>query len=147
MDSNTVVIIIVAAVLALLILAVLIWALRSRGEQRRHIEAQQIRERVDQVAQQAQRREAFADETETRARAAQAEADAKAAEAARLQQRAQAHRSNVTSARQELDEQRAHADRIDPRVEPAAEGERAEEGQPTHLGEGQVSDNPRHSER
>lgn len=126
MDTTTIVGIVVAVVLALLILAVLVWALRSRAEQRRHVEAQRIREQVDQVSQQVQRREAFADETETKARAAQAEADAKAAEAARLQQRAQDHRSHVTDARQTLDEQRANADRIDPRVETRPEEQRAE---------------------
>jgi FtsZ-interacting cell division protein ZipA len=158
MDTTTIVGIVVAVVLALLILAVLVWALRSRAEQRRHAEAQRIREQVDQVSQQVQRREAFADETETKARAAQAEADAKAAEAARLQQRAQDHRSNVTDARHALDEQRAHADSIDPRVEARPEEQRNEgpgmrpveqrtEGSGMHPGEGGLSDNPRVGER
>ena len=141
MDTTTIVVIVVAVVLALLILAVFLWAIRSRAEQGRHREAQQIRERVDQVSQQVHRREAFADETETKARAAQAEADAKAAEAARLQQRAQTHRSSVASAREELDEQRAHANRIDPRAEAEADQQPAYPAE-THPGEGEPTGNP-----
>lgn len=137
MDTTTLVVIIVAVVLAVLILAVLVWALRSRADQRRQAEAQQIRERVDEVSQQIQRREAFADEMEHKARAAHAEADAKAAEAARLQQRAQAHRSDLASTRDELDAQRAHADEIDP-----AGTAQADEQQPPEAGPRPGHDEP-----
>ncbi len=142
MQSTTTVVIVVAVVLALLILAVLAWAVRSRAQQRRQAEAQQIRERVDEVSQQLERREAFADETEHKARAAQAEADAKAAEAARLQQRAHVHRTDVASGREELEAQRARADEID---RPA--GERVDEQRPTEPdvrpGEATPTDTPR----
>ncbi|HYB38458.1 MAG TPA: hypothetical protein VEF72_23855 [Mycobacterium sp.] len=70
---------------------------------------------------------------EIRARAAQAEAEAKAAEAARLHDRAASHRSEVEASRAQLDEQFAHADRIDPlvRTEKTRPGEaRGEETRP-----------------
>lgn len=130
MNNTTIVVVVVAVVLALLLLAVLAWAIRSRAHQRRQAEAQQIRERVDEVSQQLERREAFADETEHKARAAQAEADAKAAEAARLQQRVQADRSDLASAREELDAQCARADEIDRPVKERANEPGAPESEP-----------------
>jgi hypothetical protein len=77
------------------------------------------------------RREALADETAAKARAAKAEAEVKAAEAARLEDRAQSHRSSVEDSRDDLNERRAHADSIDPRVkdEPVEE-QRVEDAQP-----------------
>ncbi len=145
-NTATTVGIVVAVVFGLLIICVLVWALRSRSERRRHLEAEQIRERVDGVSQQLQRREALADETETKARAAQAAADAKVAEAARLQQRAESHRTDLADARQELDDQRAHADSIDPRFKAPAEDEQAEgqraEGLGDQRGEAEPTDTP-----
>lgn len=142
MNTTTTVVIVVAVVLALLILAVLAWAVRSRAHQRRQAEAQQIRERVEEVSQQLEHREAFADETEHKARAAQAEAQAKAAEAARLQQRAQAHRSDLASAREDLDAQRARADEIDRPDQGRTAEQRLPEGE-TRPGEAAPNDTPR----
>lgn len=129
MATSTIVGIVIAVVAALLIIAVLAWAVRRRGEHRRRVQAEQIRERVDQQSVHVQRREAFADETAAKARAAQAEAEAKAAEAARLQQRAEAHHSNAAGAREQLDEQRAHADSLDPRATTRPEESRQPPGQ------------------
>jgi nitrogen fixation-related uncharacterized protein len=116
MASNTTLWIVIAVVAAVLVLGVLVWAGRSRRNQKLHGEAQRIRTEVEQESAQVARREALADETAAKARAAKAEAEAKAAEAARLEERAQSHRSSVDSARDDLDERRAHADSIDPRV-------------------------------
>jgi FtsZ-interacting cell division protein ZipA len=116
MASNTTLWIVIAVVAAVLVLGVLVWAGRSRRNRKLHGEAQRIRTEVEQESAQVARREALADETAAKARAAKAEAEAKAAEAARLEERAQSHRSSVASARDDLDERRAHADTIDPRV-------------------------------
>ena len=113
MATNTIIWIVVAVVAALLVIAVVMMALKQRN-QRRHVEAEHIRAEVDQKHQHLQKRAHVADETEAKARAAAAEAEAKAAEAARLRDVAAGHRSAVDSTREELDERRAHADRLDP---------------------------------
>jgi membrane protein involved in colicin uptake len=113
--SNTVWII-VAVVVAILVIGGLVLAARSRRNTKMHGEAERIRGEVEQESVQVARREALADETAAKARAAAAEAEAKAAEARRLEQRAESHRSSVDTARGDLDERRAHADSIDPRV-------------------------------
>ncbi|MET0698172.1 MAG: hypothetical protein ABWY93_00795 [Mycobacterium sp.] len=113
--SNTVWII-VAIIVAIVVIGGLALAARSSRNKKLHGEAERIRGEVDQEAVQVARREALADETAAKARAAAAEAEAKAAEARRLEQRAESHRSSVDTARGDLDERRAHADSIDPRV-------------------------------
>ncbi len=113
---DTTVWIIIAVVAVLLVLAVLAFAGRSRRNKQLHGKAERIREEVEQDSVQVRRREALADETAAKARAAQAEAEAKAAEARRLADRADLHRDAVATSREELDERRAHADSIDPRV-------------------------------
>ena len=45
------------------------------------------------------------------------EAEAKAAEAARLRDQAESHRSAVAETREEIEERRRHADRIDPKTQ------------------------------
>jgi nitrogen fixation-related uncharacterized protein len=113
---DTPVLIVIAVVVVLLILAGLAWAGRSKRNKQLHGKAERIREEVEVESVQVKRREALADETAARARAAQAEAEAKAAEAARLADRADVHRDAVVTSREDLDERRAHADTIDPRV-------------------------------
>lgn len=109
--------IVVGVVVVLLILVGLAVAGRSRRNKQMHGKAERIREEVEVDAVQVKRREALADETAAKARAAQAEAEAKAAEAARLAERADVHRDAVASSRDDLEERRAQADSIDPRVE------------------------------
>jgi predicted Holliday junction resolvase-like endonuclease len=113
---DTTVWIIIAVVAVLLVLAVLAFAGRSRRNKQLHGKAERIREEVEQDSLQVRRREALADETAAKARAAQAEAEAKAAEARRLADRADLHRDAVATSQEELDERRAHADSLDPRV-------------------------------
>jgi hypothetical protein len=107
---------IVIAVIVVLVLVGLVLAGRSRRNKQLHTKAELIREEVEQESVQVKRREALAEETAAKARAAQAEAEAKAAEAARLAQRADVHRDAVSTSQEDLDERRAHADSIDPRV-------------------------------
>jgi cbb3-type cytochrome oxidase maturation protein len=116
MATNTTMWIVIAIVAAVLVLGALAWAGRSRRNHKLHGEAERIRTEVEQESAQVARREALADETAAKARAAKAEAEVKAAEAARLEERALSHRSSVDASRDDLDERRAHADSIDPRV-------------------------------
>ncbi|KAA0108418.1 hypothetical protein [Mycolicibacterium sp. P1-5] len=123
MASNNVVWIVIAVIVALIVIAALVWVGRKRQMSRRVTQAEEIREGVRQDHVKVQRREALADETAAKARAAQAEAEAKAAEAARLKDNAEKHRTDAASHRQDLDERAQHADSLDPRVK---EDERAE---------------------
>jgi cbb3-type cytochrome oxidase maturation protein len=116
MATSTIVWIVIAVVAAVLVLAALTWAGRSRRNHKLHGEAERIRGEVEQESAQVARRQALADETAAKARAAKAEAEVKAAEGDRLEERAQSHRSSVETSRDDLDERRAHADSIDPRV-------------------------------
>jgi len=115
MESSAVVWIVVAVV-AVIIVAALAFAARSRRNKHRHVEAERIREDVTTHTAKVDKREALADETAARARAAEAEAEAKAAEAARLKERADGHRSVVAESREDIEERRRHADRIDPKT-------------------------------
>ncbi len=115
MDSTTTVWIVVAIV-AVLVIAGLVFAARSRRNQHRHIEAERIREDVTTHIAKVDKREALADETAAKARAAEAEAEAKAAEAARLKNQAESHRESVSASREDIEERRRHADELDPKV-------------------------------
>ena len=111
---NTVVWIIIAVVVAiLLIAAVVLLALNGRNRRRR-AEAGRIRQQVNEETVKLERREALADETAARARAAKAEAEAKAAEAARLEERAGAHRTEIAGSRDELNKQTERAEQLHP---------------------------------
>ena len=116
MSTSSIIWIIVAVVVVIAIVAALLWVARNRRDERRHIEAEQIREDVADKSLQVGEREARAEETAAKARMVQAEADAKAAEASALQHHAAQHRKEATSSREELNQQRDHADTIDPKV-------------------------------
>ena len=107
---------IVVAVVAVIVLAGLVFAARSKRNQRKHVEAEQMREELTTHVEKADKRQTIADETAAKARAAQAEAEAKAAEAARLQQQAAGHHDAVTASREEIEERRRHADMLDPKT-------------------------------
>ena len=124
--ESTAVVWIVAAVIAVIIIAALVFAARSRRNHRRHIEAERIREDITTHTEKVQKREAIADETAARARAAEAEAQAKAAEAARLKEQAESHRGAVAETREEIEERRRHADRIDPKTQVRDDADQAD---------------------
>jgi hypothetical protein len=114
MATNTIVLIVVAAVVAILLIAGLTWVAHNKRNQHRHIEAEKIREGARQETLQVKQHEALADETAAKARAAQAEADVKAAQAAGLQQQATVHRGEAVTSRDHLNEQWDRADTLDP---------------------------------
>ena len=107
---------IVVAVVAVIVLAGLVFAARSRRNQRRHVEAEQMREELTTHTQRVDKRQALADETAAKARAAEAEAEAKAAEAARLKEQAAGHHDAVAASREDIEDRRRHADRLDPKT-------------------------------
>ncbi|SPM34384.1 hypothetical protein AFM11_28400 [Mycobacterium rhizamassiliense] len=114
MATSTIVLIVIAAVVAILLIAALTWAARNKRNQHRRIEAGKIREDAQQETLYVKQREALAEETAAKARAAQAEADVKAAHASGLQQQAAVHRGEAVTSREHLNEQWDRADTLDP---------------------------------
>ena len=112
--TTSTIILIVVAVAAIVLIAALVWVARNKRNQHRHVEAGKIRDQAREETLQVRQREALADETAARARAAQAEADVKSAQASGLQQQAAAHRGEAATSRDELNEQFARADKMDP---------------------------------
>jgi len=112
--TTTVLLIVVVAVAALVLIAAIAWVARNKRTQHRRVEAGDIRDKASDESHKVGQREAFADETAAKARVAQAEADAKAAHAAGLQHQAQIRRSDATTARDEVNQEFARADKIDP---------------------------------
>ena len=142
MDSTTVVWIVVVIV-AIIVIAVLVFAALNRRKQRRHDEAERIREDITTHTAKVDRRQTVADETAARARAAAAEADAKAAEAARLQDRAADHREAVSSSREDIEERRKYADHLDPKTRVQDDADVAKDQDATQRGAEQRAGQPR----
>ena len=114
MSTTSIVLIVLAAVVALLLIATIAWVARNKRTQHRRVEAADIRDKATTESHKVGQREAFADETAAKARVAQAEADAKAAHATGLQHQAQVRRSDATTARDDVNQEFERADKIDP---------------------------------
>ena len=114
MTTSTIVLIVVIAVAAILAIAAIALVARKKRTEHRRVEAGDIRDKATDESHKVGQREALADETAAKARVAQAEADAKAAHAAGLQHQAHIRRSDATTARDEVNEEFARADKIDP---------------------------------
>jgi FtsZ-interacting cell division protein ZipA len=112
--TTTTILLIVVVVAALVLIAAIAWVARNKRTQHRRVEAGDIRDKASDESHKVGQREAFADETAAKARVAQAEADAKAAHAAGLQHQAHIRRSSATTARDEVNQEFARADKIDP---------------------------------
>jgi hypothetical protein len=108
MVTNTMVLIVVAA-LATLVLAsgLVLVAYKTRVRTPRGSGAT-IREQTEDDALRLQRQEALADEFETRTHAAKVEVDIKTFRACTLQQQATAFRSEAVTSRDQLNEMRVH---------------------------------------
>ncbi|WP_343571273.1 hypothetical protein [Mycobacterium sp.] len=115
MATSTIVWVVVVAVVVIVLIAAVVLVARNKRNQHRHVEAGKIRDQAREETLRVKQREALADETAAKARAAQAEADVKAAQASGLQQQAAAQRDEVATSRDELNQQFARADKIDPR--------------------------------
>lgn len=114
MSTSTIVLIVVVALAVLLLATALLWAARNKRDQRRHTEAESIRDQARDENRHVTQREARAEETAAKARAAQAEADIKTAQAKGLQQQAAGHRREAVTSRDDLNEQFGRADALDP---------------------------------
>ena len=129
MATSTIVLIIVAAVVAILLIAGLTWVARNKRNQRRHVEADNIRDDARHEILLVYQQEDLADETAAKARAAQAEADVNAAQASGLQQQAAVHRQEAVTSRDHLNEQWDRADTLDP-ASPASDTRAAVHNEP-----------------
>jgi FtsZ-interacting cell division protein ZipA len=114
MTTNTIVLIAVVAVVAILVIGAIVWFARNKRTQHHRVEAGEIRDRATEQAHKVGQREALADETAANARAAQAEAEAKTAHATGLQHQAQIRRSDAATSRDEVNQEFERADKIDP---------------------------------
>ena len=129
MATSTIILTIVAAVVAILLIAGLTWVARNKRNQQRHVEADNIRDDARHETLLVKQQEALADETAAKARAAQAEADVNAAQASGLQQQAAVHRSEAVSSRDHVNEQWDRADTLDP-ASPASDTRAAVHNEP-----------------
>lgn len=113
MDSTQIIWLVVAIVVVLVIVAVLIVVNRRRkhGQERARVKATNLRQEALDTEITAKEREAEA----ARARAGALEAEA---EAERRRREADEHTEGVQSLRDDVDERRERADRIDPRDQP-----------------------------
>ena len=117
MTTSTIVLIAAVAVVAVVVIAAIAWVARNKRTQHRRVEAGDIRDKAAEQSHKVGQREALADETAAKARAAQAEADAKAAHATGLEHQAQIRRSDAATARDEVNQEFARANKIDPDTE------------------------------
>jgi FtsZ-interacting cell division protein ZipA len=114
MATSTIIVIVIVAVVAILIAAALAWVIRNKRTEHRRVHARDIRDKAAEQSHKVSQREAFADETAAKGRAAQAEAEAMATGAAGLQHQAHAYRTDAATARGEVNQAFARADKVDP---------------------------------
>ncbi len=114
MTTNTIVLVVLIAVAAILLIAAISLVARNKRAQHHRVEAGDIRDRATEQSHTVGQREALAEETAAKARAAQAEAEAKAAHATGLEHQAQIRRSDAASGRDEVNQEFVRADKIDP---------------------------------
>lgn len=138
MSTQTIVLIAVIAVVAILVIGAIVWMARNKRTEHHRVEAGEIRERATEQSHKVGQREALADETAAKARAAQAEADAKAAHATGLQHQAQVRRSDAATSRDEVNQEFDRANKIDPdtRTEDTPRGDTETRGSSRHDSDG-----------
>jgi FtsZ-interacting cell division protein ZipA len=114
MTTSTIILIAAIVVAVILLIAVIARVARNKRTQDHRVEAGDIRDKAAEQSHKVGQREALAEETAAKARAAQAEADAKAAHATGLQHQAQMCSSDAATARDEVNQEFARANKIDP---------------------------------
>jgi uncharacterized protein HemX len=114
MATNTIIVVALVAVAAVLILSVVGFVVARKRTDRRRVQAGVIRDRAFEQSHEVGQREALAEETAALARVAQAEAEAKTAHAAGLQHQAQVRRSGAATARDDVNEEYRRANTMDP---------------------------------
>lgn len=143
METQDIIWIIVAVVVALLLLGLLAMALKKRSEHQtsaKRKEAGQLRQEAAQRGVKVRRREAEAAAVDADARKARADAELRAAEADRLEMEAKKRRRAAASERSEVDQKWDRAEHIDPdgprsRQQPVEE-ERGTQERPTDEPQG-----------
>lgn len=105
---------IVLGILALLVIAAVIYFVTRKQTDTRRSKAKSLRQDADSHTESLRKREAKAAESHSRADKAQAEADQKAAEARRLRERAQHDETTVAESREEVQARLRRADKVDP---------------------------------
>lgn len=102
MVTNTIVLIVVAAVVALLLTGMLAAVMYKTRTRQRLVEGETIRDQAEENVRHVRHQEAVADECAAEAHAAQVEVDIKTAGARRLHRQASARRSEAVTSRLQL---------------------------------------------
>ena len=110
MATNTIVLIIVTAIAALVLAGMIAGVAYKTRTIQRPVNGETFRDQADEDAQRLRRQQALADEYAARAHAAQVEIDIKTIRACRLQQQATIHRSEAAASREHLNGQADSAD-------------------------------------
>jgi hypothetical protein len=109
MATNTTVLLVVVAMAALVLASVFAGVMhQTRGPKWGEI----VRDQAEEEALRLSRHELLADEFDARAHAAQVEIDIKTVRASSLQKQATAHRSEVVTSREQLNELKDSADKL-----------------------------------
>ena len=101
MATNTIVLIIVTAIAALVLAGMIAGVAYKTRTIQRPVNGETFRDQADEDAQRLRRQQALADEYAARAHAAQVEIDIKTIRACRLQQQATVHRSEAAASREQ----------------------------------------------
>jgi hypothetical protein len=123
--TNTTVLILVTAMAALVLGGVLALVVYKTRNQQRHGKDETIRDQVEADALRLRRQEVLADQFDARAHAAQVEVDIKTVRACALQQQATVHRSEAVTSRDQLNDLRDSADKLNAAARPPAMPRRA----------------------
>jgi Na+-translocating ferredoxin:NAD+ oxidoreductase RnfG subunit len=118
MGTNTTVLIVVTALAALMLAGMLAGVAYKTRAQQRHVKGEMIPDQAAENALHVRHQEALADESAVKAHAAQVEVDVRTARAYRLQRQAAVLRSEATTSRDQLNEQRDRADKLSPAQTP-----------------------------
>jgi hypothetical protein len=113
MATNTIVLIAVAALAALVLAGMVAGVAYKTRTIQRHVNGETFRDQAEEDTLRLRRQQALADEYAARAHAAQVEIDIKTIRACRLQRQADVHRSEAAASRDQLTEQRDRADNFD----------------------------------
>lgn len=110
MATNTIVLIVVTAIAALVLAGMIAGVVYKTRTIQRHVNGETFHDQADEDAQRLRRQQALADEYAARAHAAQVEIDIKTIRACLLQQQATVHRSEAAASREQLNGRTDSAD-------------------------------------
>ena len=112
MATNTIVLIVVTAIAALVLAVMIVGVAYKTRTIQRHVNGETFRDHADEDAQRLRRQQALVDEYAARAHAARVEIDIKTIRACRLQQQATVHRSEAAASREQPNGQTDSADKF-----------------------------------